>query len=130
MLVKCPNCKIQYDDSTFDKCPVCQDGQVINKTEDTETIEQSTNTLKFSHDYSSIAKGLKAFAVIIFILTVIAAIIVGNTIAKVEISSLYDTYTKTNATPIIVTLISGAIAGIFTLILSWVFDGISDILKK
>ena len=130
MIVRCQICKAQYDDDTFDKCPVCQGGQEINKTEDTEIIEKSINTSTHSHNYSSIAKGLKTFAVIIFILTVIAAIIVGNTIAQVETSSLYSSYTRTNATPIIVTLVSGVISGTFTLILSWIFDGISDILKK
>ena len=132
MIVRCQNCQAQYDDSTFDKCPVCQEGQEINKTEDNETVEQSTNTFTPTHDYSSIAKGLKAFAVVIFILTVIAAIIVGETIAKIEVQSLtgYWTHTKIDATPIIVTLVSGCVSGIFTLILSWVFDGISDILKK
>lgn len=127
MIVKCPKCNTQYDDTTFDKCPTCEE------TAENASIIQSSS-ISYSpikiQKYENIAKGLKTFAVIIFILTVIAAIIVGNTIAKVEVSSLYSTHTRTTATPIIVTLVSGAIAGIFTLILSWIFDGISDILKK
>lgn len=129
MIVKCPNCQIQYDNDTCDKCPNCEFDNSVNKT-DNNISTQKINLSRNTHDYESIAKGLKIFAVIIFILTVIAAIIVAETIAKVKVEGFYSSYTKTNSTPIIVTLVSGFISGIFTLILSWIFDGISDIINN
>ena len=125
MLAKCPKCNTQYDDSTFDKCPVCQDGQEINKTEDTETIEKSTNTSTHSHDYSSIASGLKIFALIIFLISLLVAII-----SWVNASNDYSTWSTIKYVSGFIYVISGAITGLITLFLSWIFDGISEILKK
>lgn len=125
MIVRCQNCQAQYDGDMFDKCPACQCSQTMSKTENIKSIGKPTNTFTPSHDYSSIASGLKIFALIIFLISLLVAII-----SWVNASNDYSTWSTIKYVSGFIYVISGAISGLITLFLSWIFDGISDILKK